>query len=101
MSAPTHTPVHQALADDWTLLLGLDGVGFDDDFFEAGGHSLVAIQLVARIRARYGVEVPVADVFTHPTVGELAQVVIGLLEDGASPLPPHSPLEVEGAGRSA
>ncbi|GAA0841714.1 phosphopantetheine-binding protein [Streptosporangium amethystogenes subsp. fukuiense] len=97
----THTPVHQALADDWALLLGLDAVGSDDDFFEAGGHSLVAIQLVARIRARHGVEVPVAEVFTHPTVGELAQVVLGLLEDGASPHSPHSPLEVEGAGRSA
>ncbi|WP_326640467.1 phosphopantetheine-binding protein [Streptosporangium sp. NBC_01755] len=97
----THTPVHRALADDWALLLGLESVGLDDDFFEAGGHSLVAIQLVARIRARHGVEVPVADVFTHPTVAELAQVVIDLLEDGASPHPSHSSLEVEGAGRSA
>lgn len=100
----TYTPLQRALADDWALLLGLESAGLDDDFFEAGGHSLVAIQLVARIRARHGVEVPVADVFTHPTVGELAQIVLDLLEDGASPLPPLSPLsplEVEGAGRSA
>lgn len=111
VQASAHTPVEEsaytsvqrALADDWALLLGLDAVGPDDDFFEAGGHSLVAVQIVARIRARHGVEVPVADVFTYPTVGELAQVVAGMLEAG-TPLPslsPLSPLEVEGAGRSA
>ncbi|WP_440070307.1 acyl carrier protein [Streptosporangium sp. OZ121] len=102
MSTPTHTSVQsvqRALADDWALLLGLDDVGPDDDFFEAGGHSLVAVQIVARIRARHGVEVPVADVFTYPTVGELAQVVVGMLEAGTSPS--LSPLGVEGAGRSA
>lgn len=108
MSTPTRTSVQsvqRALADDWAMLLGLDAVGPDDDFFEAGGHSLVAVQIVARIRARHGVEVPVADVFTYPTVGELAQVVAGMLEAGTSPslpsLAPLSPLEVEGAGRSA
>ncbi|MFF3441998.1 acyl carrier protein [Streptosporangium sp. NPDC002721] len=98
--ASAHTSVQsvqRALADDWALLLGLDAVGPDDDFFEAGGHSLVAVQIVARIRARHGVEVPVADVFTYPTVGELAQVVTGMLEAGTS----LSPLGVEGAGRSA
>ncbi|WP_436762680.1 acyl carrier protein [Streptosporangium sp. V21-05] len=104
--APTHTSaqathafVQRALADDWATLLGLDAVGPDDDFFEAGGHSLIAVQIVARIRARHGVEVPVADVFTYPTVGELAQVVAGMLEAGTSLS--SSPLGVEGAGRSA
>ncbi|MER5647600.1 phosphopantetheine-binding protein [Streptosporangium sp. NPDC002524] len=102
----TRASVQRALADDWAMLLGLDAVGPDDDFFEAGGHSLVAVQIVARIRARHGVEVPVADVFTYPTVGELAEVVAGMLEAGTSlpslpSLAPLSPLEVEGAGRSA
>lgn len=97
VQASAHAAVRQSLADDWALLLGLDAVGPDDDFFEAGGHSLVAVQIVARIRARHGVEVPVADVFTYPTVGELAGVVAGMLEAGT----PLSSLEVEGAGRSA
>lgn len=76
-------PVYDALATDWAELLGLDQVGPDDDFFAAGGHSLTALQIVARIRARHGVEVAVADVFTYPTVRELTQVVTDLV-DGAT-----------------
>ncbi|MET7334478.1 phosphopantetheine-binding protein [Nonomuraea sp. NPDC005650] len=83
------TTVHEALAADCAELLGLDAFPRDADFFAAGGHSLTAIRLVARIRARYGVEVPVAEVFTSPTVNELAPVVIGLLGGDLAPAEAH------------
>ncbi|GAA2695426.1 phosphopantetheine-binding protein [Nonomuraea recticatena] len=74
--------VYESLTADWALVLGRDLSGPDDDFFEAGGHSLAAIQLVARIRARYGIEVPVACVFTHSTAGGLAEEIARLLAEG-------------------
>ncbi|MCI0347550.1 MAG: non-ribosomal peptide synthetase, partial [Chloroflexi bacterium] len=50
------TPLEERLAAIWTEVLGVDRVGIDDDFFERGGHSLTATQLVARVRDEFGVD---------------------------------------------
>ncbi|GAA0189225.1 non-ribosomal peptide synthetase [Cytobacillus oceanisediminis] len=59
------------VADAWTRILGSAVGGPGDDFFEAGGSSLTAAQLVARLRETHP-EVTVADVYEAPTVGALA-----------------------------
>ncbi len=72
------TPMEELVAGAFSEALaagGKDGappIGADSDFFELGGHSLLAIRLVSRLREIGGVEVTVGEVFTHPTVGELA-----------------------------
>ncbi len=69
----------QALAQIYQELLGVERVGRRDGFFELGGHSLLAAQLVSRVRQVLGGELMLRELFSHPTVEELARV-IGTLE---------------------
>lgn len=52
-----------------------DSLDADSDFFEAGGDSMAAFQITARLGEQLGVEVPVALVFAFPTPADLASVV--------------------------
>ncbi|WP_219536840.1 non-ribosomal peptide synthase/polyketide synthase [Nonomuraea guangzhouensis] len=72
---PPTTPTEELLATIWADLLGLDQVGTTDNFFDLGGHSLLATQAVSRTRTTFGIEISLAELFDHPTVGELAAVV--------------------------
>jgi non-ribosomal peptide synthetase-like protein len=60
------------VAERWTAALGAPVAGPDDDFFDAGGGSLVAAQLVSALRERFGT-VTVADVYEYPRLGDLAR----------------------------
>jgi hypothetical protein len=60
-------------------VLGVDSLGVHDNFFDRGGHSLLASRAVARIGAVLDVDVPVYMLFAHPTVAELAVQVERLL----------------------
>jgi amino acid adenylation domain-containing protein len=53
-------------------VLGVPGVGIDDDFFALGGHSLLATGLIGRIRAELGIDIAIRAVFRSPTVAQLA-----------------------------
>jgi amino acid adenylation domain-containing protein len=67
------TPTESRLAAIIAELLALpEPVGISDSFFALGGHSLTATQLMARIRAAYGVNLPIRTLFTDPTVAGLA-----------------------------
>ncbi|MGW1013606.1 amino acid adenylation domain-containing protein [Streptomyces termitum] len=76
------TPVESELCALWAQVLGLPSVGATDDFFDLGGHSLLATQLLARMRARYGVELPLGRLFAAPTVRATAAA---LAEAGRRP----------------
>ena len=80
------TEVQVALSAIWKELLRVQNVGLKDNFFEAGGHSMLAMQLVARVRKRLKVELPLRNVFEHQTLGELAETIEALLWS-ASPKP--------------
>ncbi|MDO2301042.1 phosphopantetheine-binding protein, partial [Escherichia coli] len=56
-------------------LLGIDGLGIDDNFFEAGGHSLMLGMLLAQVQERFAVTLSFFDVMEDASVRALAQLV--------------------------
>jgi amino acid adenylation domain-containing protein len=90
MVAP-RTPVEEALVRIWSEVLAQESVGVHHDFFSLGGHSLRAMQVLARIHDLFQVELPVRTVFDSPTVAELAQVLDRELGIGASVAPSTVP----------
>ncbi|MFD1935084.1 SDR family NAD(P)-dependent oxidoreductase [Nonomuraea mangrovi] len=64
--------VEAALARVWSEILGVPDVGADDDFFELGGNSLIAVQLIAQARAAVGVKLPMRTLFEAPSVRQMA-----------------------------
>ncbi|MEU9994304.1 amino acid adenylation domain-containing protein [Streptomyces sp. NPDC050848] len=73
------TPVEKALSEIWAEVLSVDRVGLDDDFFDLGGHSMLATQVVARTKEQFGVAATLRLFFDRPTVRELAEAVDELI----------------------
>jgi acyl carrier protein len=67
--------IEAKLVDIVSALLMLDKVGVMDNFFEIGGHSLLATQFIARVREAFNVELPLREIFEHPTIAELASSI--------------------------
>jgi acyl carrier protein len=66
------TPLEQRLAEIVAGLLGREQVGRDDNVFLLGGHSLLGLQLIARVADTFDVDLPLHILFTAPTVAQLA-----------------------------
>jgi amino acid adenylation domain-containing protein len=72
---PPRTVTEEILAGLWSQLLAVEHVGTGDSFFELGGQSILAMQLLARINDAFDVEVPLATLFDAPTLGVLAAAI--------------------------
>ncbi|WP_436756826.1 amino acid adenylation domain-containing protein [Streptosporangium sp. V21-05] len=75
-------PTERAVAEVWRAVLGVPRVGAADNFFEIGGHSLAIAAVQARLGSALGRDIPIVDLFRHPTIRALAAHL-----DGGGPAP--------------
>ncbi|HYO54459.1 type I polyketide synthase, partial [Archangium sp.] len=68
--------VEATLAGIWAELIGVQQVGIHDSFFQLGGHSLLGMQLLSRIRERFQVDLPLRSLFASPTIAGLALFIV-------------------------
>ncbi len=68
--------IETALAEIWSELLGIEPIGVHDDFFALGGHSLLGVQVVSRLREKFRVDLPVGQLFEQPTIAALGTQVV-------------------------
>ncbi|WP_280233189.1 condensation domain-containing protein [Nocardia cyriacigeorgica] len=90
-AAPTSTgpdpadPVQWLRATLRDLLHSDDDIDADADYFEIGGNSIIAVQLVDRVEENYGFRPKLLDVYEHPTLAEFAQLLSGPREHATEP----------------
>jgi acyl carrier protein len=80
--AAPRSEVERAIAAVWAEVLGLPEVGVEDNFFDLGGHSLLLVQVLSRLRKAFDAELAMVDLFRHPTVSGLAAHVARQREAG-------------------
>ena len=79
--------VEEAVAAIWAELLEVERVGVHDGFFDRGGHSLLVMRLVAKVRGTFGVELAIGAVFAAPTVEGVAAEIERLVYEEILALP--------------
>jgi amino acid adenylation domain-containing protein len=84
------TPTQKSIAVIWRDLLGVEEIGISDNFFKLGGHSLMVMRVVARIRKEFGAEVPIRSLFEDPTIKGLAKEVEEAMTKGSKAAAPLS-----------
>ncbi len=71
------TETEKALAAIWTELLRIETIGIHEDFFDIGGHSLMAVKAESRIRDVFAVNLPTGVIFDNPTIAGLSAIIAG------------------------
>jgi len=67
--------LEKAIAELWAELLKLEKIGLNDDFFQLGGNSLIALRMISRLRSRFQVELTARELFDATTIRAVARVV--------------------------
>ncbi|MFD8850750.1 amino acid adenylation domain-containing protein [Streptomyces sp. NPDC059604] len=91
---PPRNPTEEVIAGFWSALLGADRVGVGEDFFGAGGTSLLAVQLLLKVRETFEIKLELADLLAEPTVAGLSARVAAARradpdERASAPIPRH------------
>lgn len=89
------TPTERILCSIWQELLGLERVGVNDNFFQLGGHSLLTVQVVARLQAQ-GIAASARQLFAAPSLADFAQELDAAIQVPAFVAPPNLiPIDAE------
>jgi acyl transferase domain-containing protein/acyl carrier protein len=75
LTSPLPADPARVIAEIWRQMLGVDAIDADDNFFDLGGNSLIALQLVARLNRAFGAQLPVVTIFEAPTINTLAALL--------------------------
>ncbi|MEM7347961.1 MAG: thioesterase domain-containing protein, partial [Chloroflexota bacterium] len=81
---PARSPQEAEMVLLWQDVLGVTKIGIHDNFFDLGGHSMLAVRLLARIEAEMDKKVPLATLFQAPTVAQLTEITFQETETGLS-----------------
>ncbi|MBZ5509471.1 MAG: hypothetical protein LAO78_28805, partial [Acidobacteriia bacterium] len=76
--------IEAKIAEIWEQVLAISSVGVNEDFFQIGGHSLIAVRMMAMIRNRFQKALPLASLFQNPTIAGLARILAGTEEGKGS-----------------
>ena len=79
------TPVEETLAKIWVEILRVERVGIHDNFFDLGGHSLIATQVMSKLRDAFNVDLPLRTLFEAPTVAGLTREISRCQSELADP----------------
>jgi acyl carrier protein len=69
------TEIETRLVEIWSAVLSLDGIGIHDNFFDLGGHSLAASQVISRVSQTFNLDVPLKALLDAPTIAQIAEVI--------------------------
>ncbi|MGL5194112.1 MAG: thioesterase domain-containing protein, partial [Chroococcales cyanobacterium] len=91
---PPGNPSEAALAQIWATLLKCDRVSMNDNFFDVGGDSLLAVRLLTQINQQFQQQLPVSKLFLNPTLQGLADCLFSELDN--LPCSPLVPIQTQG-----
>ncbi|QJB31611.1 amino acid adenylation domain-containing protein [Chitinophaga oryzae] len=83
----------ERLSHIWEEVLERKNIGVNDHFFDLGGHSLKAIQLISRIRKEWSADVQIKDIFSHPRLAEMAALIAVAGQQAVEEIPALPPSE--------
>lgn len=74
---PPQNELEQFIAGLWQEVLAVDEIGRDDNFFDLGGHSLLLMKVNLKLKHHCGKDIPLVEMFKHPTISTLAEFLSG------------------------
>lgn len=83
--SPASASIEGQIAEIWCRLLDLESVDVDANFFDAGGHSMLLVQLQYELSKRFGLDIAMIDLFRFPTIADMAtRVAVGEMTSPAA-----------------